>query len=185
MRLQEAKDLLAATGETWSINQLRELLAAMVAEVERLKALGEALLAAEERGADLKRALDHERTARLEAEALAERLQADWDSNAHVGAQALADLRCVQEAALDLVTCAAEAIRRADKAEERVAELEGLIADHEWLPEDAAALCPECEACAMGDAAPSFHATGCLWGQAAANHRARQPVEGRDFEWMP
>ena len=280
-----------------------------------------ALLGAQERGAVLERALYHERTARLEAEALlyhertarleaealAERLQADWDSNAHVGAQALADLRRVQEAALDLVTCATEAIRRADKAEERVAELEAenkrlsdrqehdfsnnvrlidqvaalrdrvteLEADEFRLDEDNCCdgneencdgchycakrrtqllfaaqdkiaelqtdntrlrqerhdalsvtsrdgllssewvlrtgqaerrvaelealisrhehtvqtdsrgkLCPEC-ACAKDDGwRPQLppHSPGCPWGQAAANHRARQPVEGRDYE---
>lgn len=94
-----------------------------------LEAAREALLGAQERAADLERALDHERMARLQAE-------------------------------------------------ERVAELEALLSDHEFcapLDDDYTGSCPWCS----GE--NEHHQCGhiddqqpCPWGQAAANHRARQ-----------
>lgn len=88
---------------------------------------------------------------------------------------------------------------REDALEARVTELEYLIADHEFEAEEYDALagcrisiCPVCG----GHGGHHTHGLNqpCPWGQAAANHRAREahaalsarePVEGRDFESMP
>lgn len=80
----------------------------------------------------------------------------------------------------DAITSLQFAILIADKqqAESRVAELEALIAEHEFLcamPEHDGFLCPVCY-CEQGNDHLA-DTPGCAWGQAAANHRSRVAQE--------
>lgn len=65
-----------------------------------------------------------------------------------------------------------------EKAEARVAELEALLARHEHptTQDSCGPLCPECSSYRDDGWRPARppHTPGCPWGQAAANHRARQ-----------
>lgn len=184
-----------------------------------LEAAREALLGAQERGADLERALDRERTARLQAEErvaeleaenkrLSDRQEHDFSNNVRLIDQVAALRDRVTELEADEFRldednccdgneencdgchyCAKRRTQLLFAAQGRVAELERLIDEHEFAAEEQRngfggatyAVCPECRV-ARQSRLPGNHTGDCPWGQAAANHRARQPVEGRDYE---
>lgn len=106
---------------------------------------------------------------RLQTELL---LQGDWE---HLCAAEQSARIAAESAAADLERQLDHERTGRLQAEELVAELEALIAEHERQPEEDAVRWPGCcQRCKRKEG----HRDDCPWGQAAANHRARVAGEG-------